>query len=131
VRGPGAQVPVELGGQAVQPVAARREIDPGRGVGLAPGQDDLTGEQQFTAADGAHPWQQPLLRPGLPGLATDRAQAGGDPFDAVHRVPAPGDVHPEHLAVAEAEAGDAGHDHGGRVMPGVPPAALTQPQPVG
>jgi hypothetical protein len=111
---------VELGGQAVQPVAARREIDPGRGVGLAPGQDDLTGEQQFTAADGAHPW-----------LATDRAQAGGDPFDAVHRVPAPGDVHPEHLAVAEAEAGDAGHDHGGRVMPGVPPAALTQPQPVG
>ncbi len=130
--GLGAQVPVELGGQAVQPVAAGHEIDPGRGVGLALGQGDLAGEQQLAAADGRHPRQQPLLRPGpgLPGLAADHAQAGGNPLDAVHRVPAPGDVHPEHLAAAEAEAGNAGHHHGGRIMPGVPPAALTQPQPV-
>lgn len=136
MRGLGAQVPVELGGQPVQPVLARHEIDPGGGVGLALGQGDLTGEQQFAAADGAHPRQQPLLRPGpvLPGLIVAHAQAGGDAFDAVHRVPAPGDVHPEHLAAAEAEAGNAGHHHGGEVMPGVPPGgphAATTRRPAG
>ena len=64
-------------------------------------------------------------------VVTPRQQrAGGDPFDPVHRVPAPGDVHPEHLAAAEAEPGNPGHDHGGRVMPGRAPAALAQPQPI-
>ena len=146
----GAQVAVELGGQAVQPVPAGREVDPGGGVGLAFGQRDLPGEKQFSAADGRHPRQQPprghRRRPGqlpvpsqpvpslpvrlLPGPAVHHAQAGGHPFDPVHRVTAPRHVRAEHLSPAEPEAGHARDHHRGRVVPGVPAAALAQPQPV-
>ena len=126
--GLGAQVPVELRGQAVQPVLARGEVDPGRGVGLAAGQADLPGKQQLPAADRRQARQHPPRGRGR--APVHHAQSGGHPFDPVHRVTAPRHVHPEHLAVAEPEAGYARDHDRGRVVPGVAAAALAQPQPV-
>ena len=123
VRGPRAQVAVELRGQPVQPGPAGRQVHPGRGVGLPLGQGDLAGQQQLAAADGGQARQQPL------GVAAHRV-AGGHPLHAVHGVAAPRHVHPEHLTVAEPEPGLPGHHHGGRVVAGVTAAPLAQPQAV-
>ena len=110
VRGPRAQVAVELVGQLVQP-GAGGQVDPRGGVGLAPGQADLAGQQQLAAADDGGPGRHPL--------------------DVVHGVAAPRHVQAVDLAVAEREPGRPGDHQGGRVVPGVAAASLAQPQAVG
>ena len=62
VRGPRAQVAVELGGQVVQAGPGGREVDPRGGVRLAFGQGDLAGQQQLAAADGGRSRPDPLPR---------------------------------------------------------------------
>jgi hypothetical protein len=93
VRGQRAQVAVELGRQAVQPVGAGgRQVDPGRGVGLALGQGDLAGQQELAAADGG-----PLapLAPGPDGTRSTRCTV----------LPLQADVQAVGLAAAEAKPG--------------------------
>ena len=129
MRGPRAQVAVELGGQVVQAGPGGREVDPRGGVRLALGQGDLARQQQLAAADGGRSSRRPdppRPRPPLPG----HAQAGRHPLDPVHGVAAPRDVQAVDLAVAEGEAGHAGDQDGGRVVAGVAAAAFAQPQPV-
>ena len=115
---------MELGGQVVQAGPSGREIDPRGGVRLALGQDDLARQQQLAAADGGRSWPDPL--PWRRRLLR-HAQAGRHSLDPVHGVAAPGDVQAVGFAAAEGEAGNAGHQDGGRVVAGVPSAALAQP----
>ena len=81
---PATQVPVEPGGQLVQP-AAVGAVQPGAAVRLAGGEPHLAGEQQFTAAE--------------------EGDAGGTPFGEDAVVAAPRHVDAPHLAGGEAEAG--------------------------